>query len=151
VWDHLAKWLASTLGEVELDHRFMAQLPSQLTTVRVFDRGLSSLSQVSGREHRKIQKSLVAAVFGHDNVTNEVLNATRSLIEYIYTAQMPAISQEQLLHMADILYLFHDNKDIFIQNGSRGDIGHLNIPKIHALSHILDDILRGGTPDNHST
>jgi hypothetical protein len=51
VWDHLAKWIALTMGEAELDHQYMAQLPKQLTTIQLFNRGLSKLSQVSGREH----------------------------------------------------------------------------------------------------
>jgi hypothetical protein len=30
-------------------------------------------------------------------------------------------------------------------------MGHINIPKAHALAHLIDDIPRSGTPDNFST
>jgi hypothetical protein len=61
---------------------------------------------------------LVSIVFGHNNVTNEVINATCSLLNYVYSAQMPVISQEYISLMGDLLHDFHKNKGIFIHNGS---------------------------------
>jgi hypothetical protein len=149
VWDHLAKWLEFTLGKEELDRRHAAQ-PS-LGLNRVFRKGISTLSQVSGREHREFQKSLVGVIYGHENVNNSILTASRSLIDYIYIAQFPSISEGDLAHMMGLLSAWEQHKIAFIQNGARGDMDHLKIPKAHALPHLMDDIRRSGTPDNFST
>jgi hypothetical protein len=63
-------------------------------------------------------------------------------------AQYPLQSDDLLGDMSSILAVFHQNKNIFIENGSRSDIGHLNIPKAHALPHILENMRYNGAAIN---
>ena len=149
VWDHLVTWLTETLGSQEIDSRYRAQPP--IHGVRHFSDGITKLSQVTGREHREVQKVLVPVVCGADTPDNRhVVVATRSLIDYVYTAQFPVISEEDIACMQDAILRFHDYKGVFIDNGSR-DPPNFQIPKLHALPHLIDDTRRSGAPDNFST
>src|SRR5260370_41351281 len=64
--------------------------------------------------------------------------------------QYPVLSEVDLQKMESLLAIFHQNKDIFISNGSWGS-DHLCIPKLHTLQHFMDDVQSGGTPNNFST
>ena len=142
-------WLTETLGKEELDLRYRVQPP--LNGVHHFHDGISKLSQVSGREHREVQKVLVPVVYDRDAPGNShVVSATRSLIDYTYTAQFPVLSENDIARMKKMLVHFHAYKTVFIKNGSRNP-PHFHIPKLHALPHLMDDTRRSGTPDNFST
>ncbi|KAF8342082.1 uncharacterized protein EI90DRAFT_2904255 [Cantharellus anzutake] len=147
-WDHVVSWLTSTLGEAELDRRLIAQPPDNRAPH--FPNGLSCISQASGREFKAFQSIAVVVIAGHDAVTPAIMKAVRSLLDYIFIAQSPIISKIDLQLMKRSLECFHRYKRAFIQNGSR-EQGHMNIPKLHALPHFMDDTCRKGTPDNFST
>lgn len=65
VWDHLMTWLTGTLGGSKIDSRYWAQPP--MNGVCHFSNGISRLSQVSGREHREVQKVLVPLIYPTTN------------------------------------------------------------------------------------
>ncbi|KAF8344046.1 uncharacterized protein EI90DRAFT_2901681, partial [Cantharellus anzutake] len=71
------------------------------------------------------------------------------LLDYIFVVWSPVISETDLLFMKKSLECFHRYKSAFIQNGS-WEQGHMNIPKLHALPHFIDDTHRKGTPNNFS-
>ena len=149
IWDHVAKWLKHTIGKDELDQHFRAQ-PTYLG-FGGFVSGISKISQAMGHEHRMFLWFIVSVIAGYKNLDHKVLLAIRVLTDYIFMAHNPLLSVASLETMAEHLSEFHRNKSIFIQNGSRGRMDHLRIPKLHALVHYLENSYQLGVPDNFST
>ena len=115
VWDHVAEWLTHIVGEEELDHCFQVQPKLGFWN---FADGISKISQTSRCDHRTFLKFIVAVIAGHENVDHSVLNAIRSLIDFIYLAHYLLILESDLETMAASLDEFHKHKNVFIQNGS---------------------------------
>ena len=86
-------------------------------------------------------------IAGHEKVDSRVIKAVRSILDYTYMAQYPALSELDLRKMEDLLTVFHQNKEIFISNKLWGT-DHLHIPKLHGLHHFMDDTQSGGTPES---
>jgi hypothetical protein len=57
-WDHDVKWCINVLGGPEIDFRFSVLQPH--TGLRHFREGISSLKQVTGRDHRNIQRHIIS-------------------------------------------------------------------------------------------
>jgi hypothetical protein len=72
----------------------------------------------------------------------------RALLDFLYLAQFSSHTNETIRRLQDSLAAFHDNKAIFIDLGVRE---HLNIPKLHSLSHYESSIRQFGTTDNYNT
>ena len=78
--DHLVQWCLAVLGEKEMDARFQAV--SQYPGLRHFKKGISTVSQWTGTEHREMERVFVGLLSG---VAEEnVLVMARSLLEFIY-------------------------------------------------------------------
>lgn len=148
IWDHPRVWLAHTLGEEELDKRYGIQ---PKIDSRVLEAGLSILSQVAGTEHRVAQMYMLPVTLGHPQSFPPVVNAIRSILDFSYISQYPAISELDLDEMRHNLEVYHNNKYIFIANGARGDMDHINVPKAHSLPHTPQDIPNSGVPTNFTT
>jgi hypothetical protein len=69
--DHLVKWCLDIIGEEEIDARFkvMANYPS----LRHFKRGISTVKQWTGTEHKQMQRVFIGVIAGA--VPKYVLNA----------------------------------------------------------------------------
>ncbi|KAF9505545.1 hypothetical protein BS47DRAFT_1260144, partial [Hydnum rufescens UP504] len=147
--DHMMDWLTNSIGEAELDRRFMAQ-PHCIGT-RNFDSGILHYSQWSGKGHQDLECHIIPVIAGADGSQPGVMKAMHALMDFIYIAQYPLQSDMTL----DALKLAHSNfqknKEIFIQNGSQtgsvGVIDHMNIPKVHALHQWMTNIPDLGTTD----
>lgn len=146
--DHVAKWLTETIGEDDLDARFMAQ-PHHVG-FRNFGGGISKISQWSGRENRDLERNILTVIAGHESVTPQIMKAVRALLDFIFKAQFPMHSDATLESMKEDLRIFWANVGAFHDNGAR-IIEHFNIPKLHALHHYLENIQNLGTADNYST
>jgi hypothetical protein len=151
--DHLMLWLSNTVGETELDQRFMAQ--PHCVGFRNFESGISHYSQWSGKGHRDLERHIIPVIAGAELMSTGVMRSARSLLDFIYIAQFPMQSDSTLLALEAALSTFHDTKHSFIQNGSRtgasGPINHMNIPKLHALHRWLSNIPDLGSTDNYCT
>jgi hypothetical protein len=77
-WDHDVKWCIHTLGGPEIDFRFSVLHPS--TGYRHFTKGIENLKQVTGREHRDIERYLVSIIA--DAVPRRFLCAIRALMDF---------------------------------------------------------------------
>ena len=146
--DHIVKWLSATVGEEELDLRFMAQ-PHQIG-LRNFGGGISKISQWSGRENRDLERNILTAIVGNESATPRIIKALRAMLDFIFKAQFPMHSDTTLESMKVNLQAFWDNVDAFHNNGAR-IIEHFNIPKFHILHHYIQNIRNLGTADNYST
>ncbi|KZT36316.1 hypothetical protein SISSUDRAFT_965712, partial [Sistotremastrum suecicum HHB10207 ss-3] len=140
---HLVPWICHVLGDEEVDARFKC-IPRH-STLRHFAKGISTVSQWTGREAKEMEKVFVSVVSGEKT---ELVVCARALLDFIYYSSFTQHSTETLELMRSSLAVFHDNKDIFIQLGARE---HFNFPKFHALVHYADHIERWGSLDGYNT
>ncbi|KDQ09483.1 hypothetical protein BOTBODRAFT_642713 [Botryobasidium botryosum FD-172 SS1] len=152
VLKHLVGWLKSdaVFGPEEIDARCRRMSPNH--NLRWFEKGISSLSKVSGQEHRNIARILLGLVVdlplpgGLDPA--RLVRAVRALLDFMYLARYPVHSTDSLKLLKDALTRFHKNKDIFLDLGARTNF---NFPKLHALEHYFTSIMLFGTTDNYDT
>lgn len=144
--DHLVSWISELVSPKELDDRFRA-MPTH-PNLRHFKNGISSVSQWTGREHKEMQKVLVAILV--DAVDPRVIRAASSILDFIYFASFHSHTARTLQALEAALDNFHAHKEVFIELGARKQ-AHFNIPKIHALKHYLKLIRMLGSADGYST
>ncbi|KAK7451302.1 hypothetical protein VKT23_012643 [Stygiomarasmius scandens] len=150
VMKHLISWLTDICGADEIDAR-VRRLPAN-HGIRIFHKGISTLSRVSGTEHKQMCAFLLGVITDIPSLTmrqsNKLLTATRALLDFLYLSRYPIQSNESLQALDGSLSLFHDHRDIFIELGARE---HFNLPKLHFLSHYSRAIRLYGTTDNYNT
>ncbi|KAH9165648.1 hypothetical protein EDB89DRAFT_2116030 [Lactarius sanguifluus] len=144
-WDHDAKWCIRTLKGAEIDYRFSILHPH--TGFRQFCEGVSKLKQVTGREHRDIQRYIVAIIA--DAVPSDFFIAIRSLADFRYLAQAPEISEQDCVNIDSALQSFHDHKSSIVSAGVR--IGKRKkvlkewyIPKLELMQSVSSSIRENG-------
>ena len=147
---HMIRWLINIFGPRDIDARCRAIPPNHKTLL--FTKGISTLSRVSGHEHKKMCCILLGLVVdlpvpgGWD--PSRLIKAVRALLDFLYLAQYPCHTTDTILQLQDCLSLFHDNKQVLIDIGVRE---HINIPKFHSLTHYASSIRKFGTTDNYNT
>ena len=145
---HLCGWLRTLIGDAELDSRFK-RMP-RVHGVRLFSNGISSLTQISGSEHREICKQVLGCIIDAPGVPAGVIRATRSLLDFLEIAQYQSHTEATLGYLSDALDRFHANKNVFINLGARAN-DDFNLEKLHSLEHYVDSIRLFGTTDNYNT
>ncbi|KAJ3918636.1 hypothetical protein F5877DRAFT_90546 [Lentinula edodes] len=150
VMKHLISWLTSICGADEMDARVRRLPPNH--NIRIFHKGISSLSRVSGAEHKQMCSFILGTVVDVPGLTapqsNALIAATRALLDFLYLACFPIHSSSSLIALDESLADFHAKKDIFITLDVRK---HFNFPKLHFLSHYSRAIKYFGTTDNYNT
>ncbi|KAJ7934990.1 hypothetical protein B0H13DRAFT_2227234 [Mycena leptocephala] len=121
--DHLVKWCIALLGEDE---------PCIHAGLRHFKKGISSVSQWMGTEHKQMQRIFLGVLAGA--ISTQVLTVSHT------SATLDALQSS--------LDTFHANKDILIELGIRE---HFYIPKIHSFQHYVDGIRSLGSADGYNT
>ncbi|KAG1902162.1 uncharacterized protein F5891DRAFT_1127781 [Suillus fuscotomentosus] len=142
--DHLVKWCIDIIGEDEIDARFKA-IPNY-PGLRHFKKGISSVKQWTGCEHKEMQRVFVGLLSGA--VPSRVLVVARSILDFSYHAQLHIQMTESLEALQTALTVFHANKDILKELAVRE---HFNIPKLHQLSHYVQSITLLGAADGFNT
>jgi hypothetical protein len=142
--DHLVKWCTSIIGAEEIDVHFEAV--SAYPGLRHFKKGISSVSQWMGTEHKEMQEIFIGVMAGA--VNDEVLTVIHTVIDFIYCAQFQSHMIKTLAGLQKSLETFHAHKDIFIQLGV---CEHFNILKLHNIQHYLDAILALGSTDRFNS
>jgi hypothetical protein len=150
VLKHVILWLRLAYGDAEIDARCRRLPPNH--NIRLFFKGISSLSRVTGTEHAQIAQILLSLIIGvrlPDNLASgRLIRAVRAILDFIYLAQYPVHSYETLDLLQEALDRFHANKAIFIDLGIRT---HFNFPKLHSMGHYRYYIELFGTTDNYNT
>ena len=147
---HMIGWVIQAVGRLEVDARCRRLPPNH--NIRLFVKGITSLSRVTGQEHNQMSRILLGLVIdaplpnGLSNV--RLIRAVRALLDFLYLAQYPVHTDETLALLEDALEHFHNNKEIFVDLGIRDAF---NIPKLHFASHYVDYIKLYGTLDNFNT
>ena len=152
VMKQLVLWLTNSavFGAMEIDARCKALPPSYHITL--FPNGITSLSRISGKEHKAMCRFLLGLIadipLPGGQVPLRVIRATRALLDFTFLAQFPSHTTATLRDLEEALTLFHNNKDVFLEVGVRN---HFNLPKIHSLLHYARSIVLFGTTDNYNT
>ncbi|KAH9033653.1 hypothetical protein EDB84DRAFT_1588305 [Lactarius hengduanensis] len=145
-YDHPLQWCINAIGALEFDSRFKSLHPR--VGFRHFGNGVTHVKQMTGREHRDIQRSIVAVIAGA--VPPRFLCAIRALVDFIYQVQSPLLTESGISKFVDVLQKFHNEKEAIItagaRMGSKGPIGHFNIPKLEILHHFACSTKMMGVP-----
>jgi hypothetical protein len=147
---HLISWVTAIFGATAIDAR-CGTIPPNHNIMR-FRKGITSLSRVSGLEHKRMCSILLGLVVdlpvpgGQDST--RVIRAVRALMDFLYVAQYESHTSDTISELGNCLTRFHDNKDIFIDLGIRD---HFSLPKLHSLTHYASSIQLFGTTDNYNT
>ncbi|KAJ7174921.1 Zn-finger domain-containing protein [Mycena filopes] len=142
--DHLVKWCTEIVGEKEIDARFKAM--NAFAGLRNFKKGISTVSQWTGTEHKEMQRVFLGVLAGAVNA--RVLTVVKALIDFIYYAQLQSHTSRTLDALQSALNTFHAHKQVFLDLKIRD---HFNIPKFHAIQHYVDAIRRLGSADGYNT
>lgn len=143
---HLLSWLTDIIGQEEVDARVKCLPPNH--SIRVFHKGVTGLSRVTGTEHKQIARFILSLVVDVDLPSDEaadLIAATTSLLDFLYMSQYSVHSTTTLATLEQALSDFHAKKDIFIRLGARGNF---IIPKLHMMVHYVRAIKLYGTTDN---
>jgi len=135
-WDHDAKWSIRAIGDAEIDFRFSLLQPC--VGFRHFKAGISSLKQVTGRDHRNVQHYIIAII--SNAVSKEFLLCIRALSDFRYLTQSHSIDSRTLTEISDALALFHQNKQAILD--AKAQVGKGNKPLDHFFIHKLEFLHR---------
>ncbi|KAF8600812.1 hypothetical protein BDV93DRAFT_403785, partial [Ceratobasidium sp. AG-I] len=154
LFDHPFGWNVNSLGEAEIDARMKSQVA--LVGGRVFPRGVTHISQMTGKEHRALQTVHLAIVANAPvPYSRDLTLVTRALLDFLYLAQLPSHTNDTLAMFDDAYNRFHQYKDVWLKNGARqGEkvvVADINIPKLHTVRHLAEQVRAKGTANNYST
>ena len=103
---HVVSWITLALGAEEIDAR-CARLPPQ-HDMRIFLKGISGLSRVTGKEHGQIASFMLGLVVDAKLPGNVLpfllVSAIRAILDFLYLAQYPLHTSETLALLKDALH-----------------------------------------------
>ncbi|KAJ3502648.1 hypothetical protein NLJ89_g8789 [Agrocybe chaxingu] len=147
---HVIGWIRSACGDSEIDARCRRLPPNH--HIRLFMKGISHLSRVTGMEHDQICRFLLGLILDirlPDGLSNvRLIRAVRALLDFLYLAKYPIHTSQTLDNLDDALRQFHENRDIFVALGIRLNF---DIPKLHYAGHYRYFLEFFGTADNFNT
>ena len=134
----------------EIDAQCCAIPPNH--NILLFPKGISTLSRISGHEHKKMCSILLGLVVGLPLLdrrdSSQIVKSTWALLDFLFVAQYESHTTATLERLQDYLAAFHDSKMVFVDLGVRKGF---NLPKLHSLIHYASSIQLFGTMDNYNT
>ncbi|KAG1851268.1 hypothetical protein C8R48DRAFT_750041 [Suillus tomentosus] len=143
-FDHVLKWIKQIMGH-ELDIRFKSH--HKRTGIHHFSGGVSHVNQMTGREHRDIQHTIVPTLWGV--ASPGFIRAVHAMIDFIYLAQNPLHTESSIASMAQALRDFHNNKQAILdaeaRQGKGGAKDDFFIPKLELMQSFTRAIFHVGS------
>ncbi|QRV91982.1 hypothetical protein RhiJN_20000 [Ceratobasidium sp. AG-Ba] len=149
--DHLLKWTTALLGSNTMD-RCTKGMP-RFRGLRHFAKGISVISQWTGKESRALGRTFLTIVAGYND--SRLVTATRSIVDFMTRAHKPEVSESDLVAMRRDLIDLEQSKSVFVDATKRNLLTHQrrfnDIPKFHSLTHYPFLISQLGSPEGLST
>ena len=147
-FDHVLAWCKEVAGKYLLDTRYKTQ--HRRVSVRHFKSGVSHVKQMTGREYRDIQRTIVPMIAKATPATTPLfVYCVRSIVEFIYKAQNPVHSDASIASMVEALKEFHATRHTITEaearRGTSGIKSDFNIPKLELLQSFARNIKDNGT------
>ena len=134
-FDHILNWCKVVAGSHTLDTHFSNL--HQHVSFRYFSSGVSRQLQMTGRDHRDMERTIVPILDGAGTVLDRFICTVRALIEFIYRVQDPVHTDSSITAMEQALAKFHTTKqsvlDLGARRGGKGAIDHFKIPKLELM------------------
>ncbi|KAJ3806989.1 hypothetical protein F5876DRAFT_90804 [Lentinula aff. lateritia] len=109
VMKHLISWVTDICGVDEIDARVHRLPPNH--TIRIFHKGISTLSRVSGTEHKQMCSFILGVITDIPHLSahqsNTLLAATRALLDFLYLSCYPIHTTDSLSQLDEALSRFH--------------------------------------------
>ena len=135
----------------ELDFRFKSA--HKCISMQQFSGGVSHVQQMTGHEHRDIQRKIIPILAGA--TPSDFVAAIHCIIDFIYQAQSPVHTDTTIASMQAALNEFHTRKNAIIEAGARkGKLGvktDFYIPKLKLLQSFADAIRNSGAIIQYTT
>jgi hypothetical protein len=144
---HLLSWITDLMSPQELDSRFRSL--SLYPGLRHFGKGVTHITQMTGKEQKEIEKVLMVVIAGSQSIPPAARTAASALLNFIYLSHYPTHTKDTLQQMEVCLRLFHDHKQIFRNLELCAEFNA--IPKLHSMIHYTAAIRSKGAADGYST
>ena len=135
--DHPLEWAKVWLGNEEFDRRLSVLQPR--IGFRHFRNGFTRFRQHTGKEAKDLERVFLPVIAGHENVTDGILTAMRSLMHFIFLGSYESHSDITLKYLEDALKKFHIHKHHVAASGVRSGIhksNSFNIAKLELMQHV---------------
>ncbi|KAG9091327.1 hypothetical protein FS749_016627 [Ceratobasidium sp. UAMH 11750] len=147
---HAMRWIQRKLGKPTVDERFASMTRAQ--DLRHFKRGISVVSQWTGREAKEMEKVFLPLIAEHRDLPKDLVAFIRALLDFSYIARAARLTDGKLKELRQALSEMHRLKHVLVSSGVYQRLGRLdNIPKWHMVSHYADSIRELGMPDGYNT
>ncbi|KAG9084267.1 hypothetical protein FS749_005361 [Ceratobasidium sp. UAMH 11750] len=146
---HAMRWIQHLLGEPAVDERFVSM--TRAKDLRHFKRGISVVSQWTGREAKEMEKVFLPLLAEHPALPNDLVAFIRALLDFSYIARAARLTDTKLDELREAHAEMHHLKRVLVTSGIYKRLARFDrIPKWHMISHYADSIRELGTPDGYN-
>jgi hypothetical protein len=146
---HLVRWMKAIIRVDRLNDWFAAMPPAE--GLSRYPNGISAISsnRWTGSESKKLLVQFLPTVVGP--LDADMREMVRALVDFIYQAHAPSLTESNLDAMDDDLHIFHQRKSLLV-GLVYNKADHFNkIAKLHMLRHWTHAIRELGTLDRYNT
>jgi hypothetical protein len=147
---HVVKWTKKVVG-VELVDKCVKAMPGAVG-LRNFAKGISKVTQWTGRESKEMAKQLLPVVAGQKVIKADFVSLVRCMLDFTFRAHQSQMTESDIERLNRALGGFHLKKAALVSVGIYDSVDQLNnVKKLHMLTHYSSAIREMGTPDGYNT